>query len=187
MGRPASLTDTAGDTVSYPYAPANWASAAYDYAGRLTSLSSFFAALNGSPSTPMETRGYNVNGQLTSINWFFVDANSGIQYVYSPTHNNGQITQEIDSFQYGRQVTTTNYQYDALKRVTSAAMTETTGTGITPWTQMFQYDGFGNLTSKDLNGTTTPIAVDATKNRLTNAYYDFQWEHDVGRGGHIRR
>ena len=180
-GRPASLTDTAGDGV-YPYAPANWASAAYDYAGRLTSLSSFFAALNGSGSTPMETRGYNVNGQLTSINWFFVDANSGIQYVYSPTHNNGQITQEIDSFQYGRQVTTTNYQYDALKRVTSAAMTETAGTGITPWTQTFQYDGFGNLTSKDLNGTTTPIAVDATKNRLTNAYYDFNGNMTSGAG-----
>lgn len=34
------------------------------------------------------------------------------------------------------------------------------------WTQSFSYDGFGNLTSKTLNGTTTGIPVDSVSNRL---------------------
>jgi YD repeat-containing protein len=38
---------------------------------------------------------------------------------------------------------------------------------LTPaWTQSFSYDGFGNLTSKTLNGTTTGIPVDSVSNRL---------------------
>jgi RHS repeat-associated protein len=39
---------------------------------------------------------------------------------------------------------------------------------ISAWTQTFQYDGFGNLTTKVLNGTTTPIAVNPATNQLSS-------------------
>jgi len=52
----------------------------------------------------------------------------------------------------------------------------------TPWTQTFQYDGFGNLTAKVLNGTSTSIPVNAATNRLTNAYYDANGNMTSGAG-----
>jgi hypothetical protein len=63
-------------------------------------------------------------------------------------------------------------RYDLLKRLTSSSSTPKNGSSPAAWTETFQFDGFGNLTAKVLNGTTTPIAVNATTNRLTNAYYD---------------
>jgi hypothetical protein len=38
---------------------------------------------------------------------------------------------------------------------------------LAAWTQTYQYDGFGNLTAKVLNASTTPIGVTASTNRLT--------------------
>jgi hypothetical protein len=48
-----------------------------------------------------ETESYNVNGQLSGINWSVpygggTLASSGEQYVYSATQNNGQITQLVE-------------------------------------------------------------------------------------------
>ena len=74
-----------------------------DYAGRLTNMSWLYAAYP--TATASESRAYNVNGQLTSINW----PSMVIQYNYSTTQNNGQITQEVDN---GTAIT---YTYDALK------------------------------------------------------------------------
>ena len=54
---------------------------------------------------------------------------------------------------------TVAYQYDALKRLTSAASTPNAGITPTAWTETYGYDGFGNLTSKVLNGTTAAIGV----------------------------
>ena len=45
-----------------------------------------------------------------------------------------------------------------------------------------QFDGFGNLTAKVLNGTTTPISVNAATNQLTNAYYDANGNMTSGAG-----
>ncbi len=89
-----------------------------------------------------------------------------IGYTYSATQNNGQITQAVDAVS-GE---TISYQYDALKRLISASSTPTPGPTPAAWTQTFQYDGFGNLTAKVLNGTTTTIPVDPTTNRLTSSY-----------------
>ena len=58
-------------------------------------------------------------------------------YQYSPNHNNGQITQQLDSVS-GEQVT---YTYDSLQRLISAVTTDSS------WGQSFTYDGFGNRTS----------------------------------------
>ena len=165
MGRPSSLTDTYGDAENGGpgCGPSNWVSGVqYDFAGRLTNVSwmtggySYYA-------TTSESRTYNVNGQLASISW----PSMGVQYNYSATQNNGQITQEVDN---GTAIT---YQYDGLKRLTSASGSSS---------QTFQYDGFGNLTQKVLNGAATPIAVNPATNQLTNAYYDANGNMTSGAG-----
>jgi len=67
---------------------------------------------------------------------------------------------------------TVSYLYDSLKRLTAASSTAISGGTPAAWTQTFNYDGFGNLTAKSLNGTTTPIAVTAATNRLAYSSYD---------------
>ena len=89
MGRPVSLTD------NYPSSPITWAqNVQYDYAGRMTSLE-YLNSLSGNTYTT-KTTSYNVNGQLASLN-FSGGLTGGIQYNYSATQNNGQITQAGDT------------------------------------------------------------------------------------------
>jgi len=136
---------------------------------------------------------YNANGQLASLNWAAAaDSGSypannsyptagpvgGIQYNYSATQNNGQITQAVDTLS-GE---TISYQYDALKRLTSASSTPANGTTPAAWTETFQYDGFGNLTAKALNGATAAIGVNGTTNQLTGAVYDANGNMNSGAG-----
>jgi RHS repeat-associated protein len=157
----------------------------YDYAGRTTSLQylkSFTETgtwLYGGPPPTVtttlttETMSYNVNGQMASLN-FSGGVTGGIQYTYSATRNNGQITQAVDTIS-GEVIA---YQYDSLKRLTSASSTG-------GWAQSYQYDGFGNLTGKTLNGTLSSIPVTAATNRLTNAVYDANGNMTSGAGATI--
>jgi RHS repeat-associated protein len=104
-----------------------------------------------------ETRSYNVNGQLTTINM----GSRSITYNYPAAGaNNGKIASMVDS---GETVT---YQYDSLQRLTSAA-----GSG---WTQSYSYDGFGNLLSKTGTGTAPSwsVGINPLTNRTTNVNYD---------------
>jgi YD repeat-containing protein len=139
----------------------------------MTNLAYYTGQDGGGPGTyylQSQSMTYNVNGQLSS--------SGGIQYVYSATQNNGQIAQAIDTIS-GE---TISYQYDALKRLTSASATPTAGSSPAARTQTYQYDGFGNLTAKTLNGAVTPIAVNAATNRLTNASYDASGNMTSGLG-----
>ena len=167
MGRPAGLTD--GNSWA-------WAkNAQYDYAGRPTSEQ----YLVGPGKWTTRSLGYNVNSQLASMQWSVAGPVLGmIQYGYSATQNNGQITQAVDNVS-GETIA---YQYDALRRLTSAASTPNAGTTPTAWTQTFQYDGFGNLMAKVLNGSTTPIPVNAATNQLSSAYYDANGNMTSGAG-----
>jgi RHS repeat-associated protein len=175
MGRPVSMTDS-----NYGW---NWAQGAqYDYASRLTSLQYMAGAPGGTPAYTTETMAYNTNGQMVSQNWSTPSSSlgptGGLQYSYSATRNNGQITQTTDTLS-GE---TIGYQYDALKRLMSAASTPVGGSTPTAWTQNFQYDGFGNLTAKVLNGTSMPIAVNGLTNQLSNANYDLNGNMTSGVG-----
>jgi RHS repeat-associated protein len=153
-----------------------WAqNVSYDFAGRLSSWQRHTGVGYDFDTSVAETLGYNVNGQLTSMSWSYQDpvydrwgAAAGIQYVYSASQNNGQITQAVETWS-GQNI---SYQYDALKRLISAASTPTGSGAPAAWTEAMQYDGFGNLTAKVLNGATTPIPVNAATNRLQNASYD---------------
>jgi RHS repeat-associated protein len=189
MGRPVSLTDNeyilSGGANNNDIFVQN---VTYDLAGRMTGMQTLAQNFYGIGIYSGETMSYNVNGQLTSISWAGVQPNAGsygysgltggITYSYSATQNNGQITQASDAIS-GE---TINYQYDALKRLTSASSTPISGSTPAAWTQTYQYDGFGNLTAKVLNGTSTPIAVNAATNQLSSAYYDANGNMTSGAG-----
>ncbi len=203
-GRPTSLVDNNQNATNG--VGTTWVqNVQYDYAGRLTNWQRYAGTFNdpyGNPvdTSSIETRAYNVSGQLTQMNWSQNSANTpglwstptGIQYVYSPTQNNGQITQSVESIS----AQTVTYRYDALKRLISAAATATGAGSPAPWTQTFGYDGYGNLTSKTLNGTTTSIPAKTlidpksgnqiATNQLANASYDFNGNMTSGAGLTLR-
>ncbi len=187
MGRPSSLNETLPGSPSSSWVPA----AQYDLAGRMSSLQYAAGAVyqgnNLVTVYTQETMGYNVNGQLTSLNWGGAPGSpaypsvgpvGGIQYSYPATGNNGQIAQAVDSLS-GETIT---YSYDSLKRLTSATSTPLAGGAPSGWAETFGYDGFGNLTSKVLNGTSAPIAVNAGTNQLSNAIYDANGNMTSGAG-----
>jgi RHS repeat-associated protein len=172
MGRPASMS---GSTVVN--------NVQYNAADQIVGMRYVAGQQSGTNVFTQETMGYNANGQLTSLGWgnpagqpatayAAVGAPSGgVTYSYAATQNNGQIAQVADTLSNE----TITYQYDLLKRLTSANSTA-------PWTEGFQYDGFGNLTAKVLNGTTNTIAVNAATNQLTNAVYDTNGNMTSGAG-----
>jgi RHS repeat-associated protein len=172
MGRQSSIQDqSCGTGSSQPYFAQN----TYDYAGRLSTLTTGSGSIN--PDT--ETLTYNQLGQISSLAWNNINGGAyAITYTYSATQNNGQITHLTDTIS-GETIT---YQYDALKRLTSASSTPTSGSSASPYTQTFLYDGFGNLTAKVLNGTTTPISVNSGTNQLANSYYDANGNMTSGSG-----
>ena len=163
MGRPVSMTDNLVN--SYTGTDNVWVqNGQYDPAGHVTSLG-LLSSGSSLPAYTTQTRAYNHNGQVTAMNWATGWGSSGLAYTYSGTQNNGQITQMTDI-----SGETVSYAYDALKRLTGA--TAITG-GSTTWTQAFGYDGFGNMTSKTLNGgANSAPAIDATTNRLAYWGYD---------------
>jgi RHS repeat-associated protein len=177
MGRPNSLK--VDSTFANPYSPTgyNWVqNVTYDYAGRRSSLQYWDGAWDGQYMA--ESKTWNGSGQLASISFSSYALSGGMQYSYSATQNNGQITQAVDTIS-GEAI---SYQYDLLKRLVSASATPTSGSTSAAWTETFQYDGFGNLTAKALNGTSTPIPVNAATNQLANAYYDANGNMTSGAG-----
>jgi RHS repeat-associated protein len=90
--------------------------------------------------------------------------NFNMQYVYSTSQNNGQITQAIDAVS-GE---TIDYAYDSLNRLITAA---TTGP---QWGLSFSYDGFGNRLTQTVTKGTAPassVSVNASTNRINSSGY----------------
>jgi RHS repeat-associated protein len=87
-----------------------------------------------------------------------------MQYNYSTTQNNGQITQAVDAVS-GE---TVDYAYDSLNRLISAA---TTGP---QWGLSFGYDGFGNRLNQTVTKGSAPsnsVSVNASTNRISSSGY----------------
>src|SRR6185312_464775 len=172
---PVTLTYTY-DTMGRPSGMTNWVQGVqYDFAGRVPQFQNPKSTTVGTaPET--QTMTYTPDtGQLSSIGWTD-NWNTGtltpvgsLQYSYSGTqNNNGQITQVDDQISKETIV----YQYDSLKRLTSAVSTPDTGSPVSAWTQTYSYDGFGNLTGRVQNGTSYPISIDSGTNRISGASYD---------------
>jgi RHS repeat-associated protein len=157
LGRPNRLSQGGADLVSgVTYGPAgeltamNWGNATYSF---------------------HETRTYNSRLQLTrqtaqalvGSNWV---TDVDLEYRFSPTQNNAQITQFKD-WMTGEEVT---YAYDSLIRLISAS---TTGP---EWGQSYGYDGFGNRTSVTVTKGTAPagnLTYDQMTNRITNTGFGY--------------
>ena len=92
-----------------------------------------------------ESRQYNSRMQMTRLT---IPGALDMEYRYSATQNNGQITQQKDWIT-GEEVT---YQYDSLQRLISAV---TTGP---EWGQSFSYDGFGNRTGATVTKGSAPTS-----------------------------
>ena len=191
MQRPVTATGSSMTVNGWNWTAKVFArNAQYDIAGRLASYETLqFIYPGGGPQYDkytVRTMGYNVNGQLASEGW---SAASGdpygggltgtVTYSYGAGANNGQISQAVDSVS-GE---TVSYAYDALKRLVSASSNPTVGSVPAGWTQTYQYDGFGTLTGRVLNGVSTAIAADAATNRLVNAGYDAAGNMVSGMGG----
>jgi len=89
-----------------------------------------------------------------------------LEYRYSATQNNGQITQ-LKDWRSGEEV---SYQYDSLSRLISAV---TTGP---EWGQSYSYDGFGNRTLVTVTKGTAPsgnLTYDGMTNRITNPGFSY--------------
>jgi YD repeat-containing protein len=97
--------------------------------------------------------------------------NFNMQYVYSTTQNNGQITQPID----GVSGETIDYAYDSLNRLITAA---TTGP---QWGLSFGYDGFGNRLTQTVTKGSGPLdpktGTGAISDKLTKkCFTGDQWK-----------
>ena len=166
-GRLTSMTyPTGGSAVTY----------GYDAMGRLASMSSGGTTVASATYGPAgelrtltnwgrtETRTYNSRMQLTSIR---VPGEAGHTYSYSGTENNGRIASETDGMT-GEEVV---YQYDELNRLISAVTAD--NPNVTQWGQQFTYDGYGNLTDKDVIKGSAPVLhqlVDPATNRMPYGY-----------------
>ena len=143
MGRPYSLTDNAGTYLGTGLNTTWAASVAYDAGGRMTNLVHYLSTTAPDCSTwannsMTESMTYNVNGQMKSKAFSAGDDScyytagtyeyNTIQYNYSGTQNNGQITGATES----ATSETLSYAYDALQRLTGATSTPTGG-GTANW------------------------------------------------------
>jgi RHS repeat-associated protein len=138
---PSTLTNTT-DSVTVV------SGVSYGVAGEMTT----FVSGGGT-----ETRSYNVNGQLTTLNL----PGRTVTYNFPAAgSNNGKVSSVVDSGE------TISYLYDSLQRLTSA-----TGSG---WSQTFSYDGFGNMTGKVGTGGAPSWsgAIDPATNRLSGVSFD---------------
>src|SRR6266849_6395698 len=127
-----------------------------------------------------ESRTYNSLLQMTrqTVTGLQTGTHLDVQYNFPATGNNGQLQSQKDMMSpSGEQV---SYTYDTLKRLASA--TDQNGTN---WSQTFNYDGFGNLTTVGGAGGAPgmQIAVDPATNRIqVGVSYDANG-NDLSNGG----
>jgi hypothetical protein len=106
MGRPNKLTDNQAT-------PVDWAKdVLYNFAGQVTQL--LYTRNTSGSLYYTETRQYSILGQMTQLT---IPGVVNRTYTFSATQNDGRITQMTDAIS-GE---TIDYQYDSLKRLTSAA------------------------------------------------------------------
>jgi RHS repeat-associated protein len=146
--------------------------AVYDAAGRLVSLERpsalnvvdrWMGKILYGATLAAETRQYNVRGQMTRQSFNGID----IQYIFPSVNNDGRVERRVFT---GPGVSEdVSYTYDVLGRLTRA---ETAGA---EWGQGFVYDGFGNLTQKNVvkgSALAMSLVVNGATNRVAGWTYD---------------
>ncbi len=109
--------------------------------------------------TGVDTRTYNVLGQLTSIS---AGSGENLTYNYPSGANNGM----INSMYNAVSGETVSYTYDSLNRLLTA-----NGSG---WGQQYGYDSFGNLWSKTITAGSGPSLSQTVNlnNQIVGGSYD---------------
>ncbi|HXI43118.1 MAG TPA: RHS repeat-associated core domain-containing protein, partial [Bryobacteraceae bacterium] len=147
MGRPSTLVmQTCPSAVCGSGGATEMNNVVYGPANEMTSIGG-------------ETRTYNSRLQLTRQTTSGLD----LEYVYSATANNGQITQMINHVANE----TVNYTYDTLARLSTATSAQ--------WSLTYAYDGFGNRTTQTGTGT-APSATfnyNGNNNQITTAGFSY--------------
>ncbi len=157
VGNRTSLTYPDSKQVTYSYNAANQLSGVTDWSNGITTIQydnkgrrSGITLANGAS----QNYAYDNADRLTNI--FYAAASAtpigSIAYTYD---NADRLTSLSDA------EGTTNFGYDSLNRLTSAAYPSSTPT-------TYSYDAVGNRTSQTVNGTTTNYTYDAA-DRLTQA------------------
>jgi YD repeat-containing protein len=171
MGRPEKLTDNQPT-------PVDWVTnAVYGAAGQMTAMTQYHAAGYLGPTQYT----FNANLQLTEVRRNGVTLQT---YTYSPTANNGRVTDLTGITETGGGITWwgVSYTYDSLNRLSTAVSGST-------WGLSFTYDGFGNRTAQTVtlgSGPSSSLSVNAANNRVTSWTYDAR-ERDLGAaGGRVR-
>ncbi len=110
-----------------------------------------------------ESRQYNSLLQVTNVtaqSAYPFQALLNMQYNYSATQNNGRITSSND-YVTGENV---SYTYDAVNRLTGAS-------AGSMWGETYSYDGFGNLTGKNVTqAPTLGLSYDANNQQVGLTY-----------------
>lgn len=158
----------AGGTVSYTYTADGQVASVQDPSGTITMSydSNGNRTAIAFPNGVTESMTYNGSGQLTAIK---ATNSSGAvldEYTYSYTNPNTGAATDLRYQVTNAAGDVTQYQYDALNRLTEA--TETSPSGTTLASDGYTYDAAGNLLSEDRNGTTTDMTYNAA-NELTQA------------------
>ena len=159
LGRPSGMTEQQDRLVQWVK------NVAYNQAGAMTAMSwlSVKGDTPGEDEYYSETRQYNVRLQLTRLT---VAGQMDLDYRYSPTQNNGRITQMKD-YVSGEEV---SYAYDSLNRLISAV---TTGP---EWGQNYSYDGFGNMAAQTVTKGTAPqwtLGINQATNRIVTDGFSY--------------
>ena len=104
-----------------------------------------------------------------------------ISYIYSATQNNGRILQTSNTAT-GENA---SYTYDSLSRLATAnGSASSLGAA---WGQSFTYDGFGNLTDKNVTAGSAPVlhvTVNAATNRFTSAGFSYDLNGNLSSDGY---
>jgi YD repeat-containing protein len=135
----------------------------------------FFAAARSHTVHRYGNALYRPSNELTQI-VTRIQGSMDVEYRYSDTQNNGQITQQKNRGT-GEEVT---YQYDSLSRLIAAATTDAS------WGQAFTYDGFGNRTGATVTKGTAPSSS-TVFDALTNRTIDSAYDANVSRTGWSRQ
>ena len=141
MNRLGGMTDSNNNTIV--------SGVSYDAASRLLGMSF---------NTVVETRGYNVLGQMTNL---YNSGGVNLTYNYPTGTNNGKVSSMYNATS-GETVT---YTYDSLNRMATAA-----GSG---WGEAYTLDPFGNLTTKHVtsgSGPSLSVTVNPANNQVAGSY-----------------
>jgi RHS repeat-associated protein len=180
MGRPNRMTGIGWDSDQGTITSDHVNGVSYGLGGELLGMT----YLQSSPMEQqqnrwfVETRSYNSRLQLTRQT---TALNAGatvtdVKYNFSATANDGRI-ESRENVVSGEVV---NYQYDFLKRLTSATQTAPV---VQPpdlqWGLSFTYDGFGNRWNQTIQpgkkGLTSTLTFDEARNRITGQF----WQYDA--------